>query len=464
MVSPSTSIAWEPHPQQFKLLRAKHVPLVFFGGARGGGKTDCLLADFAQDVGQGQAWKGLFIRSSYPELREAIGRFREVYEPTGMKFYKSDKRGEWPNGAELVFQSIENWDDMRKVQGYNRPWVGVDEVTNYSDERVVRGLLAINRGHPLHRMRLSGNPGGPGHAFIKSWFIDPYPMGEEVIEDGDVERMFIRSLPQDNPTLLANNPKYLDNLAALGSEELVRAWLYGDWNVTLGAYFQEFGTEHIVKPFEIPAWWTRFRAIDWGIYHPAACVWLAVADATMAPLIPEDSLVIYREYYAGDNSDKGLGLTAHEFGSEVVRLSQDEDIAYTVADPSCLPQRGPIVRGPSIAEEWMRCGLSVRGADNNRVAGWSQIRQRFRGLNETPLIYFFSTVTHTIRTIPLLQHDKRRPEDLDTTGPDHLADALRYGCMSRPWKQIEEKESEEAPSLGQGMTFKQLEELHKRYG
>lgn len=39
-----------------------------------------------------------------------------------------------------------------------------------------------------------------------------------------------------------------------------------------------------------------------------------------------------------------------------------------------------------------------------------------------------------IRTIPLLQYDEHRPEDLDTDGEDHVADEVRYFCMSRPIK------------------------------
>ena len=45
-----------------------------------------------------------------------------------------------------------------------------------------------------------------------------------------------------------------------------------------------------------------------------------------------------------------------------------------------------------------------------------------------------------IRTLPALQHDKDKPEDLDTEGEDHLGDALRYGCMSRPWTQSKPKD------------------------
>jgi hypothetical protein len=34
--------------------------------------------------------------------------------------------------------------------------------------------------------------------------------------------------------------------------------------------------------------------------------------------------------------------------------------------------------------------------------------------------------------VPVLQHDPDRLEDLDTDGEDHVADEVRYACLSRP--------------------------------
>ena len=78
-------------------------------------------------------------------------------------------------------------------------------------------------------------------------------------------------------------------------------------------------------------------------------------------------------------------------------------------------------------------------ADNSRVGargamgGWDLLRQRLVGEDDRPMIYFFSTCTHTIRTLPALQHDDKRPEDVDTDGEDHAGDETRYACSARPW-------------------------------
>ena len=54
--------------------------------------------------------------------------------------------------------------------------------------------------------------------------------------------------------------------------------------------------------------------------------------------------------------------------------------------------------------------------------------------NGFPMMYVFRNCKAFIRTIPLLQYDEHRPEDLDTDGEDHVADEVRYFCMSRPIK------------------------------
>ena len=106
-----------------------------------------------------------------------------------------------------------------------------------------------------------------------------------------------------------------------------------------------------------------------------------------------------------------------------------------VADPAIFASDG----GPSIAERMQRAGVQFRPADNKRVpgagamGGWDQLRARLIGVDAKPMLYVFSTCTHLIRTLPALQHDENRPEDVDTDGEDHAADELRYACMSRPW-------------------------------
>jgi hypothetical protein len=154
-------------------------------------------------------------------------------------------------------------------------------------------------------------------------------------------------------------------------------------------------------------------------------------------------LVRYREWYGA----KGGKLTNEALGAGIARREKDDPkLSDAVLDPACFKEDG----GPSIAEQINNVLLrnnmmSFRQADNSRVpqnsspdrrgalSGWQEMRQRLIGSGGVPMIYCFDTCRDSIRTIPVLQHDPNRAEDLDTNGEDHCADEWRYACMSRPW-------------------------------
>ena len=172
--------------------------------------------------------------------------------------------------------------------------------------------------------------------------------------------------------------------------------------------------------------------MDWGSAKPFAVLWLAVSDGVDTP-VPRGALVVYREWYGSTGEPNvGLQLPAQEVGQGIKARDGEEKILDEVLDPSAFSHDG----GPSIAE---RMGLGWRRADNSRVAqrgamgGWDEVRARLRGNEGKPALYIFATCPHLIRTLPALQHDTLKPEDVDTDGEDHAPDALRYGCMSRPF-------------------------------
>jgi hypothetical protein len=127
-------------------------------------------------------------------------------------------------------------------------------------------------------------------------------------------------------------------------------------------------------------------------------------------------------------------------GARLAELERnDPKISYGVLDPSAFRSDG----GPTIAQR-LTAGsggkIFFRPADNTRVpgrgamGGWDQVRARLIGdADGHAMMVFFSTCHDTIRTLPALQHDAARPEDVDTNGEDHAADDVRYACMSRPW-------------------------------
>lgn len=359
-----------------------------------------------------------------------------------------------------------------------------EELTNWANPSPINKLRATLRNAHAGvdtKFMATGNPGGPGHQWVKARYIDPQPNGYLPLEETmtvpgvdpetmmirDIQitttRVFIPSKLQDNKLLMLNDPGYVANLHLAGSEELVRAWLDGDWDVIDGAYFDEFRKErHIMTRIDLPAYLQRFRSFDWGSAKPFSCGFWAVSDGTIEHpdhgyLIPRGALIRYREWYGQKKGQPnvGLKLTAEDVARGIVKRSEGFNFSNDVSDPAAFAQDG----GPSIAERMYTAthgALPFYRADNKRIPGWDQLRWRLKGNEDgIPMIYFMDTCLATIRTLPALQHDEHNAEDVDTASEDHAPDEIRYACMSRP---ITKPKPKEKPPMGtvQDLTMDEL--------
>lgn len=444
------SVIWKPQPGPQTALITCPIFEVFYGGARGGGKTDGVLGEFVVHADQyGVNAIGLMVRRTLKQLRETIERSKIIYTPLGATFNDTDKIWRFPNGARLVFAYLERDSDADNYQGHSYTRVYVEEIGNFPSATPIMKLMATLRsgaGVPCG-FRATGNPGGAGHQWVKARYIDPAPLGWQRIKSefknpftGETvsrERVYIPSRLNDNRYLGGD---YVANLHMSGSTELVRAWLEGDWNVIAGAFFPEFGPQHILRPLELPGSWPRFRSGDWGSARPFSVGWWAISDGSL-PALPRGAIIRYREWYGWNgNPNEGLKLTAEEVGAGIAEREEGDTVqnGASVLDPAAFSQDG----GPSIAERiylGSNKRVQFRRADNKRIArmgalgGWDQVRARLKGEDGQPMIYFFDTCTHAIRTLPALQHDELKPEDVDTEAEDHAPDEIRYACMSRPY-------------------------------
>lgn len=217
----------------------------------------------------------------------------------------------------------------------------------------------------------------------------------------------------------------------------------GEWGIAEGQFFDAWRESvHVIRPFEIPRGWMRFRSMDWGSARPYACLWFAVDY--------DGNMYCYRELYGwGGKPNVGTGETAKEVGARIAKLEKcEERVDYGVLDSACWAKTG--VTGPTIAEElnnelYAHKLVTFSKCSKGRVEGANALKERLIGNKRKdgsykPAIYFFSSCIHTIRTLPMLAHDKRNPETYDTDGEDHAVDAAVYACLSRPWKPTKPRE------------------------
>lgn len=364
------------------------------------------------------------------------------------------------NGSRIYLCHCKDEKDIYKYQGAEIHVLLIDELTHFSETmyrflrnrlRMVGIVLPPQFAGRFPRILTGANPGNIGHLWVKSTFVDAgsYEIRKVAPDEGGMKRQFIPALLEDNPSMSSDDPEYELRLQGLGSKALVEAMRYGNWDVVEGAFFDCWDPKrHIARPFVVPDGWLRFMSGDWGSAKPFSFGWWAVASDPYRTenkdgqiiTIPRGCMVRYREWYGASKPNVGLKLHSDAVARGIIEREAKDDKAhkptYRVLDPAAFAEDG----GPSIADAMLKEKVVFKPADNARVpgrgamGGWDQMRGRMVGdADGNPMIVTFSTCLDSIRTIPALQHDKAKAEDLDSDMEDHAGDEWRYGCMSRPW-------------------------------
>ena len=412
---------------------------VLYGGARGPGKSYWLRWSLLSlhlywflEHGQRNVTTGLFCET-YPELKDRqISKIRQEFplwlgevkstQEGGLGFYIREEYG----GGMIA---LRNLDKPEKYQSAEFAAIGVDELTKTTKSTFdyLRGSLRWP-GVPRTHFLAATNPGGIGHLWVKSLWVDrEYP---PELERAAKEFAFVKALPKDNPYL---PEEYWEELRTL-PPDLYRAWVEGDWDVFEGQAFPIWRRDkHVIQPKPLPEWWPRWRAVDWGYNQPFCCLWFCKD--------PDNGRVyVYRELYAAGLSDKQQALAILE------ATPPAEDIQATYADPSMWARRHMEDQVTSTADIYARYGVALTKANNDRLAGKRAVDRMLMDLPDgEPGLQVFENCRNLIRTLPALPYDETHVEDVDTDAEDHAYDALRYGLT----RVLPKKRSEprEAPTI-----------------
>lgn len=426
----------KPNEKQALALADQH-RYVGYGGARGGGKSWFVR------------WKATLLCLNHPGIKVLITRrtLRELLNNhivplSGMlggiaKYSKTDKRFSFFNGSTIWFGYCAGDEDLGQYQGAEYDVWFADEAGQFQENWLVQIDACVRgvNGFPK-RTYYTLNPGGPGHGYFKRLFIDRRYTEDEHPEDYS----FIQALCTDNLALMERQPDYMRSLQKL-PPKIREAWLYGRWDVYEGQFFEDFCDRpehyvdrqwsHVIEPFEIPGGWKIYRSFDWGYNKPFSCGWWAVDYDGVAYRILE-------LYGCRETPNEGVKWTPSQVFAEIARIEREHrwlmgKKIIGIADPAIWDAE----MGESIADVAARYGVFFTPGDHKRLPGWMQVHYRLAfDENGFPQMYVFRNCKAFIRTMPLLQYDEHKPEDLNTDGEDHVADEVRYFCMSRPMKPV----------------------------
>ena len=333
---------------------------ILFGGARGGGKTECgrgfLLKGNPSEMGthpggehimQGVGddsycgicvnisyiahphYRALILRENEKDLADWLSRAKMLYGPMGANVTEKPARAVWPSGATFVLGHMRDESSYTDYMGQEFHRIVFEELTQVSDELLYLRIAASCRstfsckgkcrpgncvcGALKPQILCTTNPGGKGAIWVKKRFISVGPP-DTIYKDerSGLTRIYIPSKVTDNPYLMRDG-QYVKQLDAL-PEPTRSAWLLGDWDALGGQYFRDFRPKgplagdppgdvarHVIPAgsHALAPFWPRWIGGDWGYGHNYVFLW-ACRDQN-------GQTIIYRELSGNETSSDAVG-------------------------------------------------------------------------------------------------------------------------------------------------------------
>lgn len=470
---------WKPTKQQAEFAALPWtVREAFFGGAKGGGKSDLLLIlPIILGLYKNPNFKQLFTRRTFSELKkEIIPRSRELYRKFGATWNGSDMAWTFPRedqagssrkneGAMIFMGHCEHEADVEQYDSMEINLFSPDELQSFTEYIYLYiGFTRVRTSDPTLPaiIRGAGMPGGIGHSFVKKRFIDPAPEGSVIIRDKRTgnKRFYVKSNFDDNPHI---DPGYRQAIEELPFAE--RKAAKGDWDAFEGQVFSEFrefhypdepeNALHVIEPVEIPEWWPRICIGDWGM---RAMTWIG-----FAAISPKGRLYIYRELSWRNTKIADWAPVVKSFiDKENIKLvkfcksagqdrGQEHTIQQQISDALgrevelTTNSPGSRIAGKMMIHEYLRWKQKPRIQEEQHLEydeNFAMQVLRLRGQRAyddylnlfvdnykeelLPKMLIFKDCPVLINAIKVCSHDKKKIEDIAAFDGDDPIDGLRY--------------------------------------
>lgn len=379
-------------------------------------------------------------RQFMPELRDTtLKTFLEIIQEVGKELLLEYRvqdgviRLRSRNGSSnILFRGLDEPDKLRSL---NLNGFYIDEAAQVSEGafQLLQGRL---RGKYVRKGLLTSNSGG--HDWGWRWFVHK-DMHKTDASKG--EFVNIKAPSTENVHLPEG---YVQSMLDTWTEDRVRREIYADEDAFEGAVFSEFRRDlHVIKPFQIPAEWTRLIGIDHGYRNPACWLWAAVDY--------DENIFVYREFYKrewlideiikGKDPDKGVMSMMTD-----PHTRRRETISGAYIDPSTRNRRGTTGLSDWDAyTETLPPDFPLLMAQNAKEAGIDRVKSYLKPVRQgdgsfKPSLYIFDTCPNLLEEMAQYRYqeiatgqigkvnEKEEPRKVN----DHACDALRYLVMSRP--------------------------------
>ena len=438
--------------QQRVLEVAEEINLALLGGKSGGKSTVMAGLQLRNSQKYRAGARQVYVRRSLTSMSDFDDTTRNIfglaYPDGGATYNINDHRWRLPTGATVEFSQLESAADLQKHQGRSTSTLFVDEAGQFPSPTLI-DLLRINlrapRGVPK-RTIIAANPGDVGQAWLYKRFIagkEPWKPYKD--EFGDWW-MWCPSTYQDNEFQNERELVKSIEVGARGNQELLKALRDGSFVAKTGAYFGLVLDEQrsAVGPFpdhKIPVSygerWQHWLSHDYGSSAPSVTLLLAKSPGAeyCGKFYPRGSVIVLNEFatYQPDDLNEGIKLSVPGLAERIKEhlCAKWKVSPHGVADDAIFSETGKFC----VADEFSSAGVVfTRARKGSRVAGWQRVSRMLEdaGKLDRPGLYISRDCAYLWSTLPFLPRDRTKLEDIDSRGPDHGADALRYALLYEP--------------------------------
>lgn len=402
------------------------------------------LKDFPVAWGRSSG-RALYLRRASTMLTQIIDRadtlFRQL-DP-GLKWSEKKQEFTFSSGYKYKFGHCKDTGDYKQYYSDEFTIICFDEGTQFEEKQYQEISNRVRSVDPVFKhmlkVRMMSNPipthEGMGGAkvtdphWVRKYFVEPHISGNVSIaksiklKSGKAvkrRRIYLPARLSDNPdpefveeyeaTLKANNPPHL-----------IRALFDGDWFSAAGNFFEVWDANlHVIRPFDIPNDWPRWRAMDWG-YKTNGCVgWYAMDE--------DGNVIKEREYTFKLKFADAVARRIQEIETDLGLWSGRRSLITGPADTQLWEERGEGAKSKAhmmsdVGVTWTRADKKSRASNAEKVT--ARLMDHHGGAARPGLVVF-DTCVMTIKTLPSIQTD---PNDIECPmkgGQDHWYDETSY--------------------------------------
>ncbi len=463
------TIAWQPLPRQ-RLAHACPASEVFFGGVKGGGKTDAIVMKPAETLALAQrkfeatgrlqrCMMTIFRKTLQNESRDIIKRTQDIYPllDPGAKWSEPQKTWTFPSGATVTFSHLHAPEDYQRWDGVELVGIGVDQAEKSLKYEVFKFFTAQNRHSDpdydaIKWMFLTGNPGGEYADWLYEYFIGELPAPDEKYQTWEVpvkggsqvivkSKAFITSRLSDNPYYY-DSGEYEATLRSMTPEQQ-KWYIDGDWSQASDGCFSDLlNPTPFIETATCPRRWELTYAIQ---FDPIESV---VLFAVRSPA--------NRIYFIDELSVPGSTGTA--VGRAILARFKEQEWDSDLKDGERRRKHDNGMgfinpEGADVSMSLLPLGLRTFAGSKHRVSGWRSLRER---LSDRRVKVFRDRCPLLCKQLKRAQASPKDPSDIDDGSGENVTNkslnAARMICQAWPW--IPQDKSDDVNKIARWETSK----------